>query len=411
MSAPISVFDVMPIRQDFPILTRNIGEKPLVYLDNAATTQKPRAVIDAIKHCYSHEYASVHRGIHTLSEQMTEAFEAVRAKVQRFIHASASHEIIFVRGTTEAINLVAQCYGRSHLQAGDEILVSEMEHHANIVPWQMLCQQIGTILRVIPINDAGEILLNDYQRLLNPRTKLIAITHLSNVLGTINPIQQMITLAHQNNTPVLIDGAQAAPHLAIDVQALDCDFYTFSGHKLYAPSGIGILYGKSALLNTMPPYHGGGAMISRVSFQETHYANLPYKFEAGTPNIAGVIGLGAAIDYLERLGLNNIGHYENELLHHAIHAMRDIPGLRMIGTAKHKASVFSFILDKIHPHDIGTILNHEGIAIRSGHHCAMPLMERFGLPATARASFSFYNTREEINLLVAALYKVQEVFR
>ncbi len=403
--------DVMKIRQDFPILHQEVHGKPLVYLDNAATTQKPQAVIDTIMRVYSHDNSNVHRGIHTLSERATALYEAARDTVKNHINARESREIIFVRGTTEAINLVATGYGQSEIQAGDEIIISEMEHHSNIVPWQMLCERTGAILRVIPINEHGEIILEEYQKLLNTKTKLVAVVHISNALGTINPVADMITLAHEHNIPVLIDGAQALPHCGVDVQALDCDFYTFSGHKTFAPSGIGVLYGKAELLEKLPPYQGGGEMISSVSFDKTTYNVIPHKFEAGTPNISGAIALATALDYLNNLGIENIAQYEKELLNYATDALLTIPGLRLIGTAKDKASILSFTLDDIHAHDVGTILDFEGIAIRSGHHCAMPIMEHFKVPATSRASLSFYNTKEEINKLVAGLHRAKEVFK
>jgi cysteine desulfurase / selenocysteine lyase len=406
----LQTLDVHRIRQDFPILHQNINGYPLIYLDNAATTHKPQAVINTISQFYEKDNSNVHRGVHTLSERATKALEQTRTTIQHFIHAKESREIIFVRGTTEAINLVAQSYGRSQLQQDDEILISAMEHHSNIVPWQLLCQQIGTKLRIIPINDAGELIIDEYQKMLNPRTKLIAIVHLSNALGTINPIKQMIELAHAHNIPVLVDGAQAISHLPVDVQALDCDFYAFSAHKLYGPTGIGVLYGKVKHLEKMPPYQGGGDMISKVSFEETLFNELPYKFEAGTPDIAGVIGLGAAIDYVKTIGLASIAAHEEQLLDYATQKALTIPELQLIGTAPQKASILSFIMKGIHPHDIGTILNHHGIAIRSGHHCAMPLMQRFNVAATARASFGMYNTFDEIDNFINALQEVKKVF-
>jgi len=402
--------DVENIRRDFPLLTQKIHGKSLVYLDNAATTQKPQAVIDRITRYYQEENSNIHRGVHSLSEKATQAYEAARAKVRGFLNASQDREILFVRGATEGINLVAQSYGRVFIKAGDEIVLSVMEHHSNIVPWQMLCEERGAALRVIPINDTGELGRDEYEKLLNERTKLVSIVHISNALGTINPVKQMIRSAHDRGIPVLVDGAQAVPHLAVDVQELDCDFYVFSGHKLFGPTGIGILYGKAGLLEQMPPYQGGGDMISSVSFEKTCYNTLPYKFEAGTPHIAGGIGLGAAIDYLNGIGMERIAAYEQELLAYATDALSGIPGMRIIGTAKEKAGVLSFILDGVHPHDIGTILDHEGVAVRAGHHCAMPLMQRLGVPATARASLAFYNTKEEIDLLVKGIYKVKEVF-
>jgi cysteine desulfurase/selenocysteine lyase len=399
------------IRKDFPILHQQIRSKPLVYLDNAATTQKPQAVIDVLVYYYTAQNANIHRGIHFLSEQATQAHEAAREKVRAFLNAARKEEIVFVRGATEAINLVAQSYGRKFIGPGDEIVISWMEHHSNIVPWQILCEQVGARLRVIPINDAGEIEMEDYERLLNERTRLVAIAHISNALGTINPVRQIIQIAHRRNIPVLVDGAQAAPHLRVDVQDLECDFYVFSGHKLYGPTGIGVVYGKAALLEAMPPYQGGGEMIRAVTFERTLYNAIPYKFEAGTPHIAGAIGLGAAIDYIHGVGLDRITAYEHGLLTFATEALSDIRGLRIIGTAKEKAAVISFIVEGIHPHDVGTVLDDEGVAIRTGHHCAQPLMTRFGVPATARTSLAFYNTKEEIDALVRGIHRVLKVFR
>jgi cysteine desulfurase/selenocysteine lyase len=401
-------FDVARVREDFPILKQKVHGKPLVYFDNAATSQKPRAVIEAERQFYESLCSNVHRGVHWLSEHATQAYEDTRIKVQRFLNAAESREIIFVRGTTEAINLVASTYGRSNIQPGDEIIISGMEHHSNIVPWQMLCEEKGATLRVAPIFDNGELDLEGFERLLNTRTRFVAVTHVSNVLGTINPVAQIIKMAHQRNVPVLLDGAQAAPHLRVDVRALDCDFYTVSGHKLFAPTGIGVLYGKAKLLEAMPPYQGGGDMIASVTFEKTLYNTLPYKFEAGTPNIAGTLGLSAAIDYLNRLGFENLRPHEHELLAYATEAISGIEGVRIIGTAKEKASVISFVLDGIHPHDVGTILDREGIAVRTGHHCAQPLMDRFSVPATTRASLAFYNTFEEVDVLVKGIYKVKE---
>jgi cysteine desulfurase/selenocysteine lyase len=403
-------FDVHRIREDFPILKQKIHGKPLIYLDNAASTQKPQVVIDTLHRYYETNNANVHRGVHQLSQRATQEYEEARVKAQRFLGAAESREVIFVRGTTEGINLVAQAYGRKHVGAGDEVVLTTMEHHSNIVPWQMLCEEQGASLRVAPITDEGEILLAEYEKLLTPRTKLVSVVHVSNTLGTINPIRKMIEMAHRRQIPVLIDGAQAAPHLAIDVQELDCDFYVFSGHKVYGPTGVGVLYGKAALLEAMPPYQGGGDMISSVTFERTTYNCLPHKFEAGTPNIAGVIGLGAALDYVTDLGLDAIAAYEHELLLYATEALQRTPGVRLIGTAKEQAGAVSFVLEGIHPHDIGTILDQEGIAIRTGHHCTQPLMDRFGVPATARAALAFYNTREEIDALVRGIHKVQEVF-
>jgi cysteine desulfurase / selenocysteine lyase len=403
-------FDPNIIKEDFPILKQLVYGRPLVYLDNAATSQKPSAVIDAMTRYYSTDNSNIHRGVHLLSERATQAYEEARLKVQRFINAADSKEIIFTRGTTEAINLVAGSYGRANVNAGDEVLITAMEHHSNIVPWQILCEEKGARLRVVPINDDGELILEEFEKLLNERTKLVSLAHVSNALGTINPIPGIVEIAHHHNVPVMIDGAQAAPHIKLDVQELDCDFYAFSGHKVYGPTGIGVLYGKAGLLDAMPPYQGGGDMIATVTFEKTTYNTLPYKFEAGTPNIAGTIGLGAAIDYVNQIGLERIARYEDELLEYGTEALSQIPGLRLIGTAKEKAGVLSFVLEGVHPHDVGTILDREGIAIRTGHHCAMPVMERFGIPATARASLAFYNTREEFDALVAGIHKVKEVF-
>ena len=402
--------DVSKVRADFPILNQKIRGKPLVYLDNGATSQKPQIVIDALNHYYREVNSNIHRGVHFLSERATEAYETARRKIRTFLNAGSDQEIIFVRGTTEAINLVAQSYGRAFLKKGDEIIVSAMEHHSNIVPWQILCEQIGARLRVIPINHDGEIILDEYRRLLADKTKLVAVTHVSNALGTIAPVKDIIRLAHERNVPVLLDGAQAVPHLKVDVRELGCDFYAFSGHKLFGPTGVGILYGRAELLDTMPPYQGGGDMISLVTFEKTHYNVLPYKFEAGTPHIAGGIGLGAAIEYLAGLDWEGIAAHEHDLLIYATSALSRIDGLRIIGTAREKVGVISFVFDHIHAHDVGTILDQEGVAVRAGHHCAMPVMQRFGVPATTRASFAFYNTREEIDVLVAALYKVKKVF-
>jgi cysteine desulfurase/selenocysteine lyase len=398
------------VRKDFPILQQEVHGKPLVYLDSAATSQKPRAVLEALDRYYEQDNANVHRGVHRLSERATQSYEAAREKVQRFVNAAHAHEIVFVRGTTEAINLVAQTFGRTRLRAGDEIVVTVMEHHSNIVPWQMLCAEKGAVLRVAPMDDDGTLLVDELDRLIGPRTKLLALGHVSNALGSIHPVRRIVELAHRRNVSVLLDGAQAVPHLAVDVQALGCDFYAFSGHKLFGPTGIGVLYGRSELLEEMPPWQGGGDMISSVSFEKTTYNKLPYKFEAGTPDIAGAIGLGAAIDYVRSLGLDAISAHEHDLLSHATKALRDVPGLRLIGTAKEKASVLSFALGDIHPHDVGTVLDREGIAIRTGHHCAQPLMRRLGVAATARASLALYNTREDVDALVAGLHKVREVF-
>ncbi len=401
--------NVEEIRKDFPALQQKVYGKPLVYLDNAATTQKPQVVLDALHHYYSTINSNVHRGIHYLSEQATHAYEEARIATQRFLRASEPAEIVFLRGTTEAINLVAQSYGRSLVGNGDEIIISWIEHHSNIVPWQMLCDQVGAKLRVIPVSDQGELILDEYTKLLNDRTKLVAIGHVSNALGTIHPIKKIIHMAHESGAVVLVDGAQAVPHISVDVQELDCDFYAFSAHKVYGPTGIGVLYGKEKLLERMPPYQGGGEMISSVSFEKTTYNKLPHKFEAGTPNIAGVIGLGAAIGYVSRIGYERIAEHEQILLRHATDAVSTLAGLRIIGTARQKSSVLSFIMEGLHPHDVGTVLDREGIAVRAGHHCAMPTMQRFGVPATTRASFGFYNTSEEVDRLVTGLQKVREV--
>jgi cysteine desulfurase/selenocysteine lyase len=400
---------VEKVRRDFPVLHQKVNGKPLVYLDNAATTQKPLAVIEAIEHYYRHDNSNIHRGVHTLSERATEHYEKTRTAAQRFLNAADSKEIIFVRGTTEAINLVAQTYGRKHVGADDEVLITGMEHHSNIVPWQMLCEEKGAKLRVAPINDQGELVLDAFAQLLGPRTKIVAVSHLSNALGTLNPVRQIVEMAHTRNIPVLVDGAQAAPRLKVDVQSLGCDFYAISGHKMYGPTGIGVLYGKAELLEAMPPYQGGGDMIASVTFDKTIYNRLPYKFEAGTPNIADTIGLGAAIDYLERLSLDRIEQHEHELLAYATRQVAAIPGVKIVGTAKEKSGVLSFTMEGIHPHDIGTILDNEGIAVRTGHHCAQPVMQRFDIPATARASFGLYNTLAEVDALVSGIHKVVEV--
>jgi len=402
--------DINKIRADFPILAEKIRNKPLVYLDNAATCQKPQAVIDSIVNLYSHDYANVHRGVHTLSVRSTDKFEGARTKVKEFINAASEKEIIFVRGATEAINLVAQTYGKANIKAGDEILITAMEHHSNIVPWQMLCKEIGAVLKVAPINLQGELIYDEFEKLISDKTKLVSVVHMSNALGTINPVKKIIAAAHARGIPVLLDGAQAIPHMAVDVQDLDCDFYVFSGHKLYAPSGIGALYGKQALLEAMPPYQGGGDMIRKVTFEETEYNVLPYKFEAGTPSIADAVGLGAAIDYLNTVGMDNIAAYEAELLAYATEKAKQIKGLRIIGEAEQKGAILAFVLDKIHPHDIGTMLDSLGIAVRAGHHCAMPVMDFFELPATARASFAMYNTKEEIDVLMKGIESLIEVF-
>lgn len=405
-------YDVERIRRDFPILHRPVrGGRTLVYLDNANTTQKPRQVIDRIVRYYSEENSNVHRGVHYLSEVATEAYESVRTTVKRFIGARDEKEIVFTRGTTEGINLVAQSWGRKNINADDEILLTAIEHHSNIVPWQLLCEEKGARLRVAPVNDAGEVLLDAFEKLLTPRTKLVSFGHASNAIGTINPIRKMIAMAHAAGAVVLVDGAQGAPHLHVGVRDLDCDFYAFSGHKVYGPTGIGVLYGKEAILDAMPPWQGGGDMILSVSFEKTTYNALPYKFEAGTPNIEGVVALAAALDYVSSTGIDAIGVHEQDLLHYATKRLREVDGLRIIGTAAEKASVISFVLEGVHPHDIGTILDQEGVAIRTGHHCAQPLMMRFNVPATCRASFGMYNTREEADALVSGLKKVIEVFR
>jgi len=403
-------FDAARLSKDFPALNQLVHGKPLVYLDNAATSQKPRSVIDAITRFYQEDCSNIHRGVHLLSERATRAYEEARLAVQQFIHAASSAEVIFVRGTTEAINLVAQSYGRTHVQAGDAVLISAMEHHSNIVPWQMLCEEKGAKLHVIPMNDRGELLLDEYEKLLTPETKLVAVAHVSNALGTVNPVRRIIRMAHDHGIPVLVDGAQAVPHLQVDVQDLDCDFYAFSGHKMYGPTGIGILYGKQRLLEAMPPYQGGGDMISSVTFEKTIYNSLPHKFEAGTPDISGAIGLGAAIECLSRIGLDNVAAHEHDLLVYATEQITRLPGVRVIGTAKEKAAVLSFVLDGIHPHDVGTILDQEGIAVRTGHHCAQPVMQFFGIPATTRASFALYNTEAEADALMRGITKVQEMF-
>jgi cysteine desulfurase/selenocysteine lyase len=403
-------FDVQKVRADFPILSRKIRGKPLVYLDNAATTQKPQAVIDALIRYYTAENANIHRGVHTLSEEATESYEQARADVQRFLNAADAREIIFVRGATEGINLVAQTWGRANIRSGDEIVISGMEHHSNIVPWQILCEQQGANLRIAPVNDAGELLFEEFEKLRGRKTKLVAMAHVSNALGTVNPVRKIAQAAHQWNARVLLDGAQAVPHMHVDARALDCDFYVFSGHKVYAPTGIGILYGKTELLEAMPPYQGGGDMISSVTFEKTLYNRLPYKFEAGTPHVSGAIGLGAALEYVNSTGLDRIARHEKEVLAYGTKRLLEIPGLRLIGTAREKEGILSFVLEGIHPHDVGTILDQEGIAIRTGHHCAQPLMERFGVPATARASLALYNTIEEMDALVNGLERVREVF-
>ncbi len=403
-------YDVQKIREDFPILKTFVHDKPLVYLDNAATTQKPQYVIDKTNNYYEKYNANIHRGVHALSQEATEAFESARIKIKTFINALGKNEIIFTRGTTESINLVAQSYGRKNFNVGDEVIISQMEHHSNIVPWQMICDERKAKLRVVPINDKGELLLEEYEKLLNEKTKFVSIVYASNSLGTVNPVKKIIDLAHSYNVPVLIDAAQAVNHLKIDVQELDCDFLAFSGHKLYGPTGIGVLYGKVNLLDAMPPYQGGGDMISKVTFEKTLYNELPHKFEAGTPDIAGAIGLGAAIEYVENIGLERIARHENELLNYATKQISELNGLKLIGTAENKISVLSFTFDNVHPHDVGTFLDFEGVAIRTGHHCTQPIMDRYCIPATSRASFGMYNTMQEVDVLVAGLKKILEVF-
>ena len=405
-----STFDVAAIRADFPILAMKVEGKPLVYLDNAASSQMPRPVIERLVRYQSSEHANIHRAVHYLSETATHEYEAARKKIARFINAREDREVIFTSGTTEAINLVMHGYGRKFIGAGDEIILTTLEHHSNIVPWQMLAEEKGAVIRVVPINDAGELLIDDYEALFNSRTRLICTTHVSNALGTVNPVKRMIDFAHGKGVPVLVDGAQAAPHLGIDVQALDCDFYAFSGHKLCGPTGIGILYGKADLLEKMQPFKGGGDMILSVTFEKTIYNVIPQKFEAGTPPIAAAIVLGAAVDYLSAIGMDAIAAYEHDLLSYASAQVARIPGVRIIGTAKEKAAVLSFVVEGVHPHDLGTLLNQEGIAVRTGHHCAQPVMQRFSLPATSRASFAFYNTRAEVDALAAGIRHVQEVF-
>jgi len=410
MTSNSSGLDVARIREDFPILHQMINGKPLVYMDNAATTQKPQAVIDALVSYYSNDNSNVHRGVHTLSQRATDLYEEARTKVRVLLNAASDKEVVFVRGTTEGINLIAQTFVRNRVGPDDEIVISAMEHHSNIVPWQILCQERGAHLKVAPINDDGELLMDEFEALLGPRTKLVSIVHQSNALGTINPAAQIVALAHSFGIPVLLDGAQSIQHLKVDVRALDCDFYVFSGHKLYGPTGIGVLYGKEELLEQMPPYQAGGEMIKSVTYERTIYNDLPAKFEAGTPNIAGAVGLGAAIDYITNIGMDRIYAHEQDLLTYGSECLSGIGGLRLIGTAQEKASVLSFIMESAHPHDIGTILDTEGVAIRTGHHCAQPLMDRFGIPATARASLAFYNTKDEIDLLVKAIDRVNEVF-
>jgi len=407
---PPAAFDVERIRQDFPILGLTVAGKPLVYLDNAASSQMPQQVIDRLVHYQTHEHANIHRAVHYLSETATAAYEAARVTLQRFINAPEAREVIFTSGTTDSINLVAQSWGRQNIKAGDEIILTVLEHHSNIVPWQMLAQEKGATIRVVPMNDAGELLLDQYEALFNDRTRLVSVGHVSNALGSVNPVKQMIAFAHTHGVPVLVDGAQAAPHMAVDVQDLDCDFYVFSGHKVCGPTGIGILYGRAALLEAMPPYKGGGDMIHTVTFEKTTYAPIPNKFEAGTPPIAAAIGLGAAVSYLSGIGMEAIAAHEHTLLNYATEQMAVMPGVRLLGTARKKAAVLSFMLQGIHPHDVGTLLNEEGVAVRTGHHCTQPLMVRLGVAATSRASFAFYNTRADVDALVAGIRAVQKVF-
>ena len=408
--APSPALDVERIREDFPILKRRVREHRLVYLDSAATTQKPRAVLDALAHYYAAGNANIHRGVYVLSEEATAAYDAAREKVRRFLNAAAAREIVFTRNSTESINLVAQSFGRRHVGPGDEIVITHMEHHSNIVPWQLLCEQVGARLRVAPIDDTGTLQLDELERLIGPRTRLVSVVHLSNSLGTINPVRDIVAMAHRLDVPVLIDGSQAVYHMPVDVQALDCDFYVCTGHKLYGPTGIGVLYGREALLEQMPPYQGGGDMIRSVTFEKTTYADLPHKFEAGTPHIAGAIGLGAAVDYVQGIGFDAVAPHEADLLAYGTAALSEVKGLRLIGTAADKASILSFVMKGAHPHDVGTIVDTEGIAIRTGHHCTQPIMDRFGVPATSRASVAMYNTREEIDALVHALQRVREMF-
>jgi len=408
--APNATLDIDRIRADFPVLARHVGESPLVYLDNAATTQKPQAVIDRLVRYYSAENANIHRGVHTLSVEATDAYDAARERVRRFLNASDAREIVFVRGATEAINLVARSFGTARIAAGDEVVISEMEHHSNIVPWQLICEERGARLRVVPITDAGELRLDTLAQMLGPRTRIVSVTHVSNALGTVNPIAEIVRLAHARDIPVLIDGAQAVAHMPVDVQALGCDFYAFSGHKVFGPTGIGVLYGRLPQLEAMPPYQGGGDMIRSVTFERTLYNDVPNRFEAGTPHIAGAIGLAAAIEYLAGVGIDRIAAHEQDLLAHGTEALTAIPGVRLTGTAAHKAGILSFVMENVHPHDIGTILDRYGVAIRAGHHCCQPLMARLGVPATARASLALYNSHPEIEALAGALRAVRKLF-
>lgn len=410
MTTSNGAYPIERIRADFPILSETVHGKPLVYLDNGASAQKPTAVIDTISQTYETAYANVHRGVHTMSQKATDAMEAARTRVQQFINAASEKETIFVRGATEGINLVAASWGRANLTAGDEIILSVLEHHSNIVPWQIIAEQTGAVIKVVPIDDDGTFLIDDYKNLLSERTKMVAVTHVSNALGTVVPVDEVIAAAHANGAVVLLDGCQAAPHMKIDVQALDVDFYVFSGHKLYGPSGIGILYGKQALLEAMPPYQSGGEMIDRVTFDKTTYADLPFKFEAGTPHIAGIIALGAAVDYVENIGFEAIAAHEHDLLAYATEQLSAINSIDLLGTATDKAAILSFNLRDVHPHDIGTILDFDGIAVRTGHHCAQPVMDRFDVAATVRASFGLYNTRAEVDSLIKGIHRVQEMF-
>jgi cysteine desulfurase / selenocysteine lyase len=408
--SPAAPLDVPRIREDFPILSRQIRGKPLVYLDNASTSQKPQSVIDRVTQFYAEENANIHRGVHYLSERATARYDEVREKTAQFLNAGSSQEVIFTRGTTESINLIAQSYGRTFLRPGDEVLITAMEHHSNIVPWQLACEQTGAVLRAAPITAAGELDLPAFERLLSDRTRLVSVVHLSNALGTINPVKRIVELAHERGVPVLVDAAQSVPHLPVDVQDLGCDFLAFSGHKLFGPTGVGVLYGREALLDRMPPFQGGGDMIATVTLERSTWAQLPAKFEAGTPMIAEVMGLGAALDYVCRVGVAAISAWEHQLLTYATQEISQVPGVRLIGTARHKASILSFIMEGVHPHDVGTVLNEDGIAIRAGHHCAQPVMQHYGIPATARASFAFYNTRSEIDVLTQGLHHVRKMF-
>jgi cysteine desulfurase/selenocysteine lyase len=409
--AETSFFDIEQIRKDFPILKQEVHGKPLVFLDSAASSPKPQQVIDTMSRFYAEDYANIHRGVYELSQRSTKAYEDTRVKVRRFVNAGSETEIIFVRGTTEGINLVAQTFGRTYVKEGDEVVITAMEHHSNIVPWQILCNEKGAHLRVVPMDKRGDLKLDELEKLLGPKTRLVSVAHVSNALGTVNPVRKIVEMAHAQDIPVLLDGAQAAPHSKIDVRELDCDFYCFSAHKMYGPSGVGVLYGKERLLESMPPWEGGGDMISSVTFEKTTYNQLPYKFEAGTPNIAGVVGLGAAIDYLNAIGMDTVSRSENEILAYGTERLSEVPGLSIIGRAKQKAGALSFVLEGIHPHDIGTILDQEGIAVRTGHHCAQPVMDFFGVPATARASLGLFNNKQDIDNLVKGIQKVIEVFR